>query len=358
MKFLTRGFSWLNEPARTASIREQQVRMKQVTHWFAPFLLFPALALSSTWRVEQDGSGDFLSIQTAITAASAGDTILVGPGHYYEYQEVTLPGWSWPIKVYVYVLKDDLTIIGEDPQTVIIGPDVPDFQHFDPKGIVVVETVDRLKVEGLTVRNVYNGVYFFIGQLEVRDYCALACEFGIYFHSGSNGVIENCRFLDCTAEGVGLTNSGNVIVSDSFFSRCRNGVYLKNSNGIVISGHTIEGSGATGGGMVGVYLTENSFASIIDCCISNLYNYGIVAKSFSQAFLTGTMIFGSNCALKTADGGHAEGSGNIFSGGTFSTIYSSSGSISMQGNHILNNGGQSVFLAYFYSPPVHLDLTP
>jgi len=105
-------------------------------------------------------------------------------------------------------------------------------------------------------------------------------------------------------------------------------------------------------------LTDNSSANIVDCNIASLYNYGIIASSHSFAYLTGVRILNGACALKTDDGGHVEGIGNIFSGGTFSTIFVSAGSLSLQGNHILNNGGQSVFLEYFWNPPnVHLDLT-
>ncbi|MBD3160609.1 MAG: hypothetical protein GF346_00635 [Candidatus Eisenbacteria bacterium] len=42
---------------------------------------------AETWNVEQDGSGDFLTIQAAIDAASSGDLVLVGPGRYTDLHE-------------------------------------------------------------------------------------------------------------------------------------------------------------------------------------------------------------------------------------------------------------------------------
>jgi predicted outer membrane repeat protein len=39
-------------------------------------------------RVEQDGSGDYLTLAEAIDASTSGDTILVGPGHYHEPRRV------------------------------------------------------------------------------------------------------------------------------------------------------------------------------------------------------------------------------------------------------------------------------
>jgi hypothetical protein len=48
-------------------------------------LLFSAADLEGTiWQIKLDGTGDFISIQEGITAAAAGDTILVYPGTYYE----------------------------------------------------------------------------------------------------------------------------------------------------------------------------------------------------------------------------------------------------------------------------------
>lgn len=53
------------------------------------------------------------------------------------------------------------------------------------------------------------------------------------------------------------------------------------------------------------------------------------------------------------------GSGNVFGGGTFATIYDVNSSFTnFHGNHILNAGGYSVKLAAFiYSPVTYLDLT-
>jgi hypothetical protein len=82
-------------------------------------LLLPSLSLAATWRVERDGSADFSMIQPAIDAAAAGDTILIGPGRFPEFEDVTCPGWTYPVGVWVN--KDDLTIIGAGSEQTIIG---------------------------------------------------------------------------------------------------------------------------------------------------------------------------------------------------------------------------------------------
>ncbi len=47
--------------------------------------------LARSWHVEQDGSGDWVRINTAVEAAASGDTILIGPGRYSDMYEIT-PG--------------------------------------------------------------------------------------------------------------------------------------------------------------------------------------------------------------------------------------------------------------------------
>lgn len=47
-------------------------------------IVLPALIFAATLTVKQDGSGDYTVIQSALDAASPGDTVLVYPGRYFE----------------------------------------------------------------------------------------------------------------------------------------------------------------------------------------------------------------------------------------------------------------------------------
>jgi len=44
-------------------------------------------------------------------------------------------------------------------------------------------------------------------------------------------------------------------------------------------------------------------------------------------------------------------------GGTYATIFCNGGITEVSGSHILNIGGASVLLQYFYPPDIHLNLT-
>ena len=67
---------------------------------------------SRTITVERDGSGEYSSIQPALDAAAAGDTILIGPGVYSETNEYYLPGNGDWQDIVGYVPVPDITIIG------------------------------------------------------------------------------------------------------------------------------------------------------------------------------------------------------------------------------------------------------
>jgi len=86
-------------------------------------LLFPAVLSARTWLVQQDSTGDFTDIQSAVDAASVGDTVLVGPGRYDTFHAVPDAPESW--RVVVDVTTDSLTIRGIDRDLAIIGPTEP-----------------------------------------------------------------------------------------------------------------------------------------------------------------------------------------------------------------------------------------
>ena len=134
---------------------------------------------AATWHVEQDGSGDFDDIQPAVDAAAAGDTILIGPGHYDQARSVLIPQWAGETDVFVYVDKEDLTFIGSDRDEVIVGPSVYYSTYFGPKGFATGDLTQRWRIENVTMQNMWDGVYD---------------EGGVY--------LENCRIVGCRGQGI------------------------------------------------------------------------------------------------------------------------------------------------------------
>jgi hypothetical protein len=69
------------------------------------FFLSPALS-AETWIVAKDGSGDFMTIQAAVDAATDGDVILIRAGTYVED---------------VIVLGKGVALVGSGPDVVVSG---------------------------------------------------------------------------------------------------------------------------------------------------------------------------------------------------------------------------------------------
>ena len=70
--------------------------------------------LARSWHVEQDGSGDWVRINTAVEAAASGDTILIGPGRYSDMYARLPPGGIPTLVVAHWSEAKDLVLIGAD----------------------------------------------------------------------------------------------------------------------------------------------------------------------------------------------------------------------------------------------------
>jgi hypothetical protein len=118
--------------------------------------------------------GDYERIQAAVTAAEAGDLVLVDPGEYNE--EVVVAD------------TPNLTIRGTDRNEVILDGK---FNHRNG----ITATVDGVVVENMTARNYnYNGFYW----TDVDGYRASYLtaynngDYGIYAFGAENGRFDNC----------------------------------------------------------------------------------------------------------------------------------------------------------------------
>ena len=323
------------------------------------WLLLSPTVQARTWRVARDGSGDFTAIQPAIDAASPGDTISIGAGVYTEYRTVRLPGWSWSIEIYVYATKDNLTLIGDGPESVIIGPETADFGDYDPKGIVAVQTCTHLRVEGIQARNMYNGIYFYLGHNEAKNCHFTGCGDGISLFADDGALIDSCRFESCPANGVIVWNpSDGVVIRDSYFWDCQLGIAMEGATNVTVSNCEILGDGTIDNCRVGIQYATYSTGTISNCSLHDCSFYGITALTHSEVLLVNNEINGGQVNLFLAGVSSVSGSNNEMDGGTYATIVNDGRMLEMHGNHILNAGGRSILLRYGWeSPPdQYLDL--
>ena len=115
-------------------------------------------ASAATIRVAQDGSGDSTSLFDGLAAAQDGDTVSIGPGEYTETRWINPAGIEF--EVIGYLAASSVSIVGDDRESVIVGPAVapPVLLGDGVHGVVVAEGAQGVSVRGITFRNLSVGL--------------------------------------------------------------------------------------------------------------------------------------------------------------------------------------------------------
>ncbi len=258
-------------------------------------LLLATVARAETWSVQRDGSGDFVTIQPALDAAAAGDTILIGPGEYTEAVAIRPPGWASDIQSYADVRCDDLTIVGAGANITSIGP--PTYEanaEGDPAGLSYGGG-RSLTISDLGIRNSY--AMYVVGTV-FMDRCHFTNnKRGLVWEPRGPGgwvrdsVFETTQYIfDAQSFNVGNGGQGTGIM----FDQCRFLHY-----GVVHSGTGIEIVDCE---MRGVALYGTTHAILrrcrvtdIDTAVSQSGGGGGVCEIYDSD-LSGTF-----CAIRTSD---------------------------------------------------------
>lgn len=260
-------------------------------------------AMARTWRVEQDGSGDFQVIQHAVNAAASGDTVCIGPGEYMDHFQVDPPQDYY--SACVQLKQAELTIIGAGADSTFIGPqgdgwDGWDGEHARTIGIFADGYWDNrnLYLKGVTVRNANSGLLSWRLEHTDIDECAFkGNRSGIFIsegrflvqgswfggqpsngrhlraHSTPNSIVENCRF-----EETSIVQTGSVHLSVSWRPssvEVRNCSFLGGYDAFSIGGVEV---------------------NISNCMMKNLQGYAIGVGS-------GAALSVENCTVDVAEGG-------------------------------------------------------
>jgi len=153
-----------------------------------------ASACAATWRVEQDGSGQFTTLQPAVDAAASGDTILIGPGWYQELHWVD--HFGSPIQVAAYWLGDkDLAFIGAGQDQVTVGPSSYSQYHDGPQGLSDEGGADQtIYVSNMSFTNLYAGIASY--NVVAADCRFIDCDTGISAAGGTYSSVVGCTFTN------------------------------------------------------------------------------------------------------------------------------------------------------------------
>lgn len=170
-----------------------------------------------TWTVDDDGPADFSTIQAAIDApaTTAGDTIIVAEGTYYEN----------------LVINKSLTLMANS--TVVINGDTT--SDGIPDGSCIMISANGVTIDGFEIKNGYNGI---IG--ETSDSVI-----------SNNKIKEHLNYVGSNGVGILLwgNNDNNQILYNKIEKNDRQGIFIgfgdasKISSGNLIAGNDIKKNG-------------------------------------------------------------------------------------------------------------------
>jgi nitrous oxidase accessory protein len=199
-------------------------------------------ALAGWLYVGGGGAGNYSTIQSAINAASNGDTIFVYAGTYPED----------------LVIGTTVTVLGEDKNTTIISG--------DGTAATVNITANSIILKGFTIRNdgTQNGVYISTGFHQFMDDIFTMTSHGIYLFYSSENVMMECMFYDNTHSGIYMqVGANNTITNNEFYNNTDEGMYLTGCGRTHIERNSIHenGIGIHGLEVTGITISNNTIVS-------------------------------------------------------------------------------------------------
>ena len=294
-------------------------------------------AIARTWSVEQDGSGDWVTIQEAVDASASGDTIMIGAGRYSELHPA--PNGT-TVVAYLSEAKD-LTIIGAGRDEVVIGPE----SFVEDSILFFFDVLSAFSVSGVQFVNAHEGFRSYGGggfsqctfggcwiggMLLGGDVGVSDCLFippvpapittnALVFFNSSSVLIEACQFANLEIYIEGASNS---TVRDCVFEHT-------NGNNQVLSINFVSSNGLVEGISTDGWVNCQGNSHVV--LMGNRFDPGLATKKLK--------VSEQYASVEIYD--------NYFAGASYSTLSLQSGaSVSGSGNHVLNDtsGGYSVKL--------------
>lgn len=281
-------------------------------------LFLTVLSLSSFAQsvlvVDQNGGGQYITINAALTAAVAGDTIKVMPGIYSEYLN----------------LNKKVHLLGMDTTAIL---------DYNGNGVIIF-SVDGASVQGFKIRRnitISSGFKNILLASNIIDSSSITANLGIggavimnnkirrgsltVANTGTEKIlIYNNEFTGAATGNTIITASGKVVISGNLISNGGTGVNA--GTGVKIIGNIFKGSSSYGlminapisGSISDVSILANKFLDMI--------NYGILLSNGSGRTITYSNILIQN-NLFSNNIKAAEYQGGIYYNGQGSSLITS-----------------------------------
>nr|QNO57352.1 hypothetical protein DPOOOCMC_00010 [Methanosarcinales archaeon ANME-1 ERB7] len=229
---------------------------------------------AKTWYVDDDGGADFTRIQDAISAASAGDTIIVRDGTYVENVNVdkslTIRSENGSANCIVQA-KDSNDPVFE------VTADYVEINGFNVKGEEVGKLAIIKKEGGIAgIKYVYFSARRVCGgiDLDVADFC------NISNNNISLGVI-----------GISLSKSSNNNLINNAISNLSFGIYLVNSSNNTLTNHRISHTNE------GIFISSGNSNSLTNNnASSNSYDGILLLLVSNNNIITNNTVANNNCS--------------------------------------------------------------
>ncbi len=269
-------------------------------------LMQAGVCSAGSWRVEQDGTGDFLVLQSAVDVAASGDTIFIGPGWYQDLQ------WGSHGVFFLarWTESKDLVFIGENVGTVILGPASYAPISDGPYGIYSDSTnPSNIVLRGMTLTNLNHAVFGF-GELTIENCRFETGNYGIVYLGTSSAVIRECSF-DGFLYSCVLKNYETAMVEDC---QIESGlIYFENVNSGLISGCDVVN------GALARYISSEGVIS--GCEANSPAGSCISANGGGNVLIEDSRIASEeNAILANGEGTSIEVVNSIIEGGTISAV--------------------------------------
>ena len=225
--------------------------------------------------VDNNGEGDFKTIQAAIDNAQPGSTIYIKKGEYKE----------------IITIKKQISLIGEDKDGTLINP-ISEKNKF-----ALYLGAPNIKIQGLSIQNGAPGLYasairIASSNIEVNDCNIYDTPVGIIVWT-SNNIIDNCNFWRCEDEGIALIGTSysdcknNIITNCVFRDNC-DGIELQYSSSNTILNCDFYDNTHTG---IDAIASSNDENTISNCRIFNNKAQGIYFSSSSNNLIKDCFIY-------------------------------------------------------------------
>jgi parallel beta-helix repeat protein len=230
-----------------------------------------ANASPRTWTVDDDGVADFRTIQEAVNAASAGDTILVRRGAYNGS----------------VIVNKSISILGEDSASTIVDS--------GRNGSVFRVTGGGVRISNFTVQNSGSTDYESGIRLEpsvgnvISHNIILNTTVGISLFSSSNNTIVHNSISSSGLHAIYVDSSANNMISNNMISGRSYGISLYSSSNSSVSYNVLS---------QGIYVGINLYSSKENVVVANtvLMNSipGLAFYSSNNTFYHNNFINGTN----------------------------------------------------------------